>query len=236
MNNNHSGCLICHAPLEYLTTGLEMECSICKKRELSLARCQNGHFICDNCHQGGFDRALAVCRQNKSPDPVALLNRLMALDGFHLHGPEHHTLIGLTLLSAFRAAGGKLPPDAVSELCSRAQNIPGGACGFWGACGAALGCGIFLSVITGATPLSSEAFGLANRLTGQALSIIGKTGGPRCCKRNSYLSLTEAVHFVRENLGISMTLPARITCGYSAQNRECLQEHCPFYPEKSQPR
>ena len=39
-------CLICKAPLEYLTQDEMMECAICHKQELSKTRCVEGHYVC----------------------------------------------------------------------------------------------------------------------------------------------------------------------------------------------
>ena len=46
-----TGCLVCGAPLEYLQSQIEMECTYCHKTFMSNARCVNGHFICDSCHE-----------------------------------------------------------------------------------------------------------------------------------------------------------------------------------------
>ncbi|MFR2157088.1 MAG: hypothetical protein ACLS43_08230 [Evtepia gabavorous] len=43
-------CLLCGAPLEYLTRGRKMECALCHKKERSKTRCIKGHFICNQCH------------------------------------------------------------------------------------------------------------------------------------------------------------------------------------------
>ena len=34
-------CLICGAPLEYLETDVQMQCEICRKKELAKTRCVN---------------------------------------------------------------------------------------------------------------------------------------------------------------------------------------------------
>ncbi len=112
---------------------------------------------------------------------------------------------------------------------SRGEKIPGGACGFWGACGAAISTGIFLSIISGATPLSGEPFGLSNRMTAKSLEAVGTVGGPRCCKRNSYLSILSAVDFVKEHFGVEMDRH-QVICGYSARNSQCIGKRCPFSP------
>ncbi|MBR5998659.1 MAG: SAM-dependent methyltransferase, partial [Deltaproteobacteria bacterium] len=115
----------------------------------------------------------------------------------------------------------------LAEMASRGKKVPGGACGFWGACGAGISAGIFVAILSKSTPLTQEPFGLSNRMTAQALDAIGKIGGPRCCKRDSYLALQAAIGFVKEHFGIEM-LRAAITCTHSAQNNQCIGKRCPF--------
>ena len=76
---------------------------------------------------------------------------------------------------------------------NRGKSVPGGVCGFWGACGAGISAGMFISIISGSTPLANEPFGLSNRMTAKSLYAIGEVGGPRCCKRDSYLSVLQAI-------------------------------------------
>ena len=223
-------CLICGAPLEYLREDVEMECAVCHKKERSRTRCVNGHYVCSACHTAGMDSMFGVCLSEQSKDPIRILNRLMALPFCHMHGPEHHVLVGAALLTAYRNAGGRVDlPKALTEIKKRGQDVPGGACGFWGACGAGISAGIFVSVISGSTPLAEEPFGLANRMTARALEAIGAVGGPRCCKRDSYLSVLAAIDFVQEHFGVEMQ-KSEIVCGYSAQNNQCIGSRCPFSP------
>lgn len=53
-------CLICKAPLEYLTQDTVMECAICHKQEPSKTRCVKGHYVCSDCHTQGMTASL-VC-------------------------------------------------------------------------------------------------------------------------------------------------------------------------------
>jgi hypothetical protein len=116
---------------------------------------------------------------------------------------------------------------ALPEMYRRGKAVPGGACGFWGACGAGVSTGQFLSIATGATPLASESWGLSNRMTAKALESIGSIGGPRCCKRDSYLAVLAAIDFAAEHLNVNMekTLPI---CTRSGQNNQCIGMRCPF--------
>ena len=221
-------CLICKAPLVYLEADELMECAVCHKKERSKTRCVNGHYVCNECHTSGIDSIFGVCLSETSKNPFEILNRLMSLPFCHMHGPEHHVMVGAALLTAYHNAGGEIDlPRALTEMKNRGQSVPGGACGFWGACGAGISSGIFVSIISGSTPLTAEPFGLSNRMTAKALEAIGAVGGPRCCKRDSYLSLLSAVDFVKEHFGVEMEKP-EIICSFSAQNNQCIGKRCPF--------
>lgn len=221
-------CLICKAPLEYLETGELMECAICHKKEISKTRCINGHYVCNECHTEGMDAIIGVCLEESSKDPVEIIEKMMSMDFCHMHGPEHHVMVGASLLTAYRNAGGDIDLDtALAEMMSRGKSVPGGACGFWGACGAGISSGMFVSTISGSTPLENEPFALSHKMTARSLQAIGDIGGPRCCKRDSYLSILEAVDFVRENFGIEMD-SRKVTCTRSAENNQCIGKRCPF--------
>lgn len=112
---------------------------------------------------------------------------------------------------------------------SRGGEYPGGACGLWGCCGAAVSAGIFMSIVTKATPLTGRSWKLSNLMTSRALGAIAELGGPRCCKRDSFTAAKEAVLFVKENLGVEMKLPAEIRCDFSSENKQCLRKHCPYH-------
>lgn len=225
-------CLICQAPLEYLSEGIEMECAICHKKQISAARCINGHFVCDECHTRGVDQIIGVCLRETSCNPYTILSHLMDLPFCHMHGPEHHILVGSALLTAYHNAGGDVDlAKALSEIQARGQKVPGGICGFWGSCGAAISSGMFISIVTGSTPLAGREWGLSNLMTSQSLHTIGQIGGPRCCKRNSYLAITEAVQFAKENLNVEMEL-TEIHCRHSSQNNQCIGTRCPFHVPK----
>ena len=137
-------------------------------------------------------------------------------------------MVGAALLTAYKNAGGEIDlHTALIEMMNRGKSVPGGACGFWGACGAGISAGMFVSIISKSTPLTAEPFGLSNLMTSKALEQIGTIGGPRCCKRDSFLSILAAVDFVREHFGIEMERQ-EIICDYSAQNNQCIGIRCPF--------
>ncbi len=221
-------CLICGAPLKYTDNEVQMECALCHKKENSKTVCCNGHYVCNDCHSQGVDTVIGVCMRESIKNPVKILQRLMALPFCHMHGPEHHIMVGASLLTAYKNAGGEIDlHKALIEMQSRGKKVPGGACGFWGACGAGVSSGMFVSIVTGSTPLASEVWGLSNMMTSRALNAIGEIGGPRCCKRDSYLSIIEAVKFSKTHLGVEMEL-SDIKCIHSSLNNQCIGERCPF--------
>lgn len=222
-------CVICGAPLKYLQKDNEMECALCKRKENSKTVCENGHYVCNDCHTQGMDCIVGICLSETSKDPVYIIKKLMVQPFCHMHGPEHHVMVGSALLTAYKNAGGKIDlSTALSEMQTRGRQVPGGVCGFWGACGAGVSAGIFISIVTGSTPLSKEAWGLSNKMTSSALDAIGEVGGPRCCKRDSYLAIKKAVEFVKNHLGVEMELD-EIKCVHSDLNNQCIGKRCAFY-------
>ena len=223
-------CLICKQPLEYLEQAEKMECALCHKVEESNCRCVEGHYVCSDCHMSGMDTFLVVCLSDSSKNPYEILCKLMALPFCHMHGPEHHVLVGASLLTAYHNAGGVLDlQKALLEMQNRGRKVPGGICGLWGSCGAAVSTGIFVSIVTGSSPLSTESWGLCNRMTSRVLAKEADIGGPRCCKRNSSLAVLEAIDFAAEYLGVQMEKPEQTRCEYSHKNNQCIKERCPFH-------
>ena len=226
-------CLICGAPLEYLEQDALMECVLCHKQEPSTTRCLEGHYVCSDCHTAGMDSIMAMCMTETSKDPIAILEKMMSQSFCHMHGPEHHVLVGAALLTAYNnAVTDTMKVDLQSgllEVMSRGKQVPGGACGYMGACGAAISTGIFMSVVTRNTPLSTETWQLCNLMTAKALEQVALNGGPRCCKRDSYLSILTAVDFVKEHLGVEMEKP-EVKCSRSRINNQCIGKKCPFSP------
>jgi len=226
------GCLVCGRELIYTDVPQRRTCLFCGQTFISNVACPAGHYVCDRCHAAdGVALALAVCREAPDRDPLAILQRMMDTPGVHMHGPEHHVMVGAALLCAYHNCGGRLElATALPEMARRGQQIPGGACGNWGCCGAAVSSGIFISIATGATPLKKSEWGLANLMTAASLQAIGEIGGPRCCKRDSFTAVKTAVAFTDAHLGIRMELPPRIVCHYSSENQQCLGASCPYNP------
>lgn len=225
-------CLICGAPLSYHQTASEHTCNYCRQVFVANISCPAGHFICDNCHRAPANKLIRTyCLAEDSTDPLAMAVRLMLSPQVKMHGPEHHFLVPAVLLTAYynQQQNSAEKSAKLAEAEKRAQNLLGGFCGYYGACGAGVGVGIFVSLITGSTPLAVTAWGQSNLATSLALKAIADLNGPRCCKRDSFLAILTAVDFLRDVLGTVLPVKQNLKCQFSALNNECLQEQCPFY-------
>jgi len=222
-------CLICGAPLKYLETDIEMECAVCHKKEPSKTVCEKGHYVCNECHTSGVDALLGYCLAEDSKNPIEIIRKLMAMPFCHMHGPEHHIMVGAALLTAYKNSGGEIDLEkSLIEMQSRGKKVPGGVCGFWGACGAGISAGIFVSIVTGSTPLKEKEWALSNRMTADALREIAELGGPRCCKRNSYTAIQKATEFAKKHLGVEMESD-NFKCIHKKENNQCIKERCPYH-------
>jgi len=112
----------------------------------------------------------------------------------------------------------------------RAEKILGGFCGTHGVCGAAVGTGIFISIISEVTPLFKQEWHLSNLVTANSLASIANHGGPRCCKRNTFLAFFSALEFVEKHFDVFIPHPKDKSCIFSKYNNECIHENCPYFP------
>jgi hypothetical protein len=230
---NQTGCAVCGKPLLYIDESIERQCHYCGEAALSNAACEAGHFVCDACHSGtANDLIQRYCVAAVSREPLEMAATLMRDSRLSLHGPEHHFLVPAVLLTAYAnqtARDRAVRAEWVTKARVRAEQVPGGFCGFNGACGAAIGTGIFVSIALGATPVSGPEWRLANLMTATALRAIAEQGGPRCCKRDSFLALRTARDFIHAELSVEMPAEELPHCEWSALNAECQREECPFF-------
>jgi hypothetical protein len=230
--NKRTGCVVCGKDLVYGATE-KSECFYCHKVYDANVKCEDGHFVCDSCHSMDANELIETyCIASKLEDPLELALNLMRSQQVKMHGPEHHFLVPAVLLAAYYNVKKEYQKKEtkIREARLRTSQILGGFCGFYGDCGAAVGTGIFVSLITNSTPLSTREWKLSNLMTAKSLFTIANHGGPRCCKRNSFLAINEAVNFLKENFGVSMKVNSDIRCEFTDLNKECLHKKCPFYP------
>jgi hypothetical protein len=171
-----------------------------------------------------------VLKSTTSTNPAEILEKVMSHPSVPMHGPEHHAMVPAILVTAARNAGYPVPEGAVEKAIERGAKVPGGWCGFYGACGAGIGVGVAVSVLTKATPLTGQARRLANEATAFTLGRMVDNGA-RCCKRATRNALKAAVEFLQTRMGINLESADKVRCGYVKRNRECLGRDCAYYPK-----
>jgi hypothetical protein len=223
-------CGVCGQPLVYGTEEVKRKCVFCGKEYSALIYCPEGHYVCDACHgRAAVDILRDELKKTTSKNPAEILEKVMAHPSVPMHGPEHHAMVPAIIVAAAKNAGCPVPEGAVEKAIERGSKVPGGWCGFYGACGAGIGVGIAVSVLTGATPLTGKTRGLANEATSFAL---GKMvdGGERCCKRAGRNALNAAVEFLDTKMDIKLSPGDKVECRYVKRNKECIGKECAYFP------
>ena len=226
---SRDNCGICGTPLVYQTNPASMTCVFCKQERTTNIYCPKGHYVCDSCHE---HEALEILKQvvnsSKSTAPIDILEVVMSHPSVPMHGPEHHAMVPAAIVAAIKNAGHTIPGGAIEVAIDRGSKVPGGWCGYFGACGAAIGVGVAISILTEATPVTGKPRSLAIEATTYALKKMAD-GYPRCCKRASRKALEAAVEFLRDRMGIVLCKDETVSCLYSHRNIECPKENCSYF-------
>ena len=174
-----------------------------------------------------------VCADDGTADPMANLRMLTSPSKADMNGPVHHAAVPFALITAVWKSDPFFDLESyLREAYSRATQVPMAACGYWGCCGAAIGAGIFCSVVTRTGPLTrGKRYGNANGMTSAVLARIAEVGGPRCCKRNSAIAVSVASSLSGEYVGTELHC-SEYRCGREKDNPECIGTRCPFILRK----
>lgn len=179
---------------------------------------------------------MELMEQGETLGAMDIANRLMRLPELPMHCPYHHFLVPAALLTAARMTDGNheaLEKDLAAAM-ERSGQIPGGTCGLYGCCGAAIGAGIFASIYQKTTPTSKHGWAADNAMTARCLQNVAAVEGPRCCKRVTWLTLQAAIPAAKELLGVDLGEASNISCEYYTKNRECRGKDCPFFPAEDE--
>ena len=137
-DNSRIDCLICSTELIYRTSTGTFNCSLCGRLFESEVCCQQGHFVCDACHASSANDLIEmICAQSQALNPVELAIDLMRSPAIKMHGPEHHYLVPAVLLTVYynKTNQNDEKERKLRVARQRAENVLGGFCGFYGACG-----------------------------------------------------------------------------------------------------
>ena len=168
--------------------------------------------------------------ETEGNDPMRIVKSVMHRDFVNIHGPEHHFLDGAALMVALRRSGMDFDlKQSLGQLAERTIKMPGAMCGYWGVCGSVASVGAVFSILDGTGPLSSDApYSDHMAFTARVINKMGEIGGPRCCKRNAFLSLSEGIASARAHYGVDLKTP-EIVCEFTSFNPQCIATRCPFY-------
>lgn len=175
---------------------------------------------------------IAECMKQSSTNPYEIFCTIAQKDYVRIHGPEHHVLDGACILTAFHNAGGNIDlGDALQKLMYEGLRMPGAVCGLWGVCGAVTSIGAALAVIDETGPLSAVDWGSHMEYTSSALARLAKIGGPRCCKRDAFLSMEQAAEHIKIHYGITLDM-LPIKCDFSSHNAQ-FGKRCPYNTQEN---
>jgi hypothetical protein len=229
MLESKDNCGVCGTPLIYGTESVPRQCVYCGKTFSAQIYCPEGHYVCDFCHRlETLDILKEVIQNYTSTDPIEILEAVMSHPSVPMHGPEHHAIVPVAIITAVKNAGYPIPEKAIEKALARSEKVPGGWCGSHGACGAGIGVGIAISVLTESTPLKGKERSLSNKATASALSKM-IDGHPRCCKRASRKAIEAAICFLRDELKISLSRNRPVKCHYPERNAQCPKAGCSYY-------
>lgn len=171
------------------------------------------------------------CIECESTDAVWMTDELMQKEKVRMHGPEHHYLVSAVLITAYCNAYKMEKKDLLTKAYVRANTIPVGVCALYGSCGTLMGAGAAVSILMSVHPFSEEDLQKVNLITARIQSHLAEYGGPRCCKRVSWISVSEAVRGMNLYMGCDLpeTLPE---CRYAKGNAECQGKKCEFYSNR----
>jgi len=237
MKKKKDYCEICGEELVYVTQiedYKKLYCEFCKTTDFVNVFCQNDHYICDQCHSKDPIKIITdFCENTKIKDPFEIVDQIMRHPKFKMYGPEHHALSTAAILTMLKNNGIKRPngepltQSDIIEGIKRSAKIPGGWCGFYGACGAGIGSGVAISIFTKATPATNKPRTLANQITSRSLKKISDNL-EHCCKRSVRYAIITTLEFLKEKFNVDLNYSSK-KCIFSNYNDKCEKNKCPIY-------
>jgi Family of unknown function (DUF5714) len=229
-NQRVTACRFCGAPIEALDEPTGARCMICGKRGLTRACCSAGHFVCEECRGGELMQILeAMLDMRRATDPVETFVKARIGLRFPMHGPRHHALVAAAFLLAYHDLYGEPSWATILETLQSADTqLPGGTCGYWGACSAALAVGMAYCAILGASPTDGPPRAAAQQLVGRIVTRVGEFDGPRCCRRECLLALQVGCELSATHLPKLLPTVYQVHCEQASKNPECIDEACPY--------
>ncbi len=225
-----SGCMLCGRPLVYLLQEMEKICNYCGNTFRAHAVCEKEHFVCDACHSKDALKVVKhLCLDTRETDMIDLLNAIRRHPSIPLHGPEHHFALPGVMVATYRNLGGDVNNKDIITAIERGKSVPGGTCGFWGACGAPLGAGIAFGIILKSNPVKPAERQIVQQITGKIIDELGSIQVARCCQRETWTALKIAARVSKEFLPAPLQAEGSTKCFQKKFNKECPGSACPYF-------
>jgi len=223
---------MCGDELELLPNPVNTMCDYCGRKTNISHECRSSHYICDLCyHLSAHDLISETCLKYAGIDPIELAIQIMNSPVIKMHGSEHHFIVPAVLLTcAYNLKGLRHRlEDNLGLIYERTKSETSTYCTFKaGTCGAAFGAGVFLSVFNDRTAYSEDEWSEANHIISESLKRVAASPGPRCCKRDTYLTILASIDFLKEKYSLELPI-SNPKCTFSLRNKNCGREECEFY-------
>lgn len=227
---HYSGCMICQSELVYSETQKVIKCEYCGEEKPTQTVCQNGHFVCNECHVMTAMKFIEKTLLSSSEtDLIELFIKIRSHPEIPLHGPEFHSIIPGVVTTVYRNSGGDISDNRIKTSILRGQEVKGGACGFHGACGAALGAANAVGAIILSNPLKPAERRITMQVSSVLLGALSEIEAPRCCQRDCYIVLKTLSGISKDILGKHLKAEKELICTQYQLNKECILSQCPLF-------
>ena len=224
------GCMVCGAPLIYSSTEHMRSCAYCGKESPANAWCEQGHFVCDSCHNADALEVIAyLCEQHRHLDMYSMFQQVRKHPAIPLHGPQYHALVPAVIITAVQHAGHAPAQELLHTAIQRGSKVMGGSCAFLGTCGAATGVGIALSLLLEANPVKAQQRQTVQQSVHGIIHTIAAFEAARCCQRDCWLALEQSRELVHDLLDIQLAPLQYQPCTQAHKNAECIGQRCPLW-------
>jgi len=206
------------------------KCIYCGTEEECEWLCPHGHYVCEECRVASAEEIIErTALSTTESDPASIATLLMRHPMFREHGPAHHLLVAPVILAALRNQGYPIRKGALRAALKRMKDIPHAACATRGDCGAAVGVGCAVSLLTGAKFRSDRERALTLQATAEAVRRLAEHGGARCCRQSVYSALESAAAFLERELGLILGISTPVFCPFSSTTEDCKKDACVYF-------
>ncbi|MCX7880203.1 MAG: DUF5714 domain-containing protein [Ignavibacteria bacterium] len=230
-NDIETLCLLCGGELMQLSQTLNTICSFCNNKFDASETCIENHYICEKCKQvEPIEIVKTICLKSTKTDPIDLAKEVMRSPAIKMFGEAHHIITPAVLLTAVSNFTNKFLDleKKIEEVRKIVDKLAPSCQWHLGSCGSALGASIFFILWTGSDPEDEASWDKGNVVVANSLKRIAEFGSPRCCKRDTYITIEETVDFLKRNYNLNLPI-SEPKCDFSLRNRTCKREDCIYF-------